>query len=80
MSVLTLSTVQFAPIFGNTVANVNKIHTLIDTIDSDIIVFPELATTGYFFQNEAESSAVAEAFSGDKPVCSQSWNLALATS
>ncbi|MFN8361168.1 MAG: nitrilase-related carbon-nitrogen hydrolase [Candidatus Kapaibacterium sp.] len=65
MSVLTLSTVQYAPIFGDTIANIQKIHHLIDAVSSDIIVFPELATTGYFFQNEAESSAVAEAFTGE---------------
>jgi predicted amidohydrolase len=62
---LTLSTVQFAPIFGDKATNIKTIHNFIDSIDSDIIVFPELCTTGYFFQSHEEALSAAEPFSGE---------------
>lgn len=62
---LTLSTVQFAPIFGDKAANISRINGFIDSLQSDIIVFPELCTTGYFFQNPEEALAVAEPFAGE---------------
>ena len=62
---LTLSTVQFAPIFGDKSANNKRIHSYIDSINSDIIVFPELCTTGYFFQSQVEAISASEPFSGE---------------
>ncbi len=62
---LTLSTVQFAPIFGDKHSNIKTIHDFIDSLQSDIIVFPELCTTGYFFQSSEEAIAAAEPFSGE---------------
>lgn len=62
---LTLSTVQFAPIFGDKAANISKINNFIDHLQSDIIVFPELCTSGYFFQSQEEAIASAEPFLGE---------------
>lgn len=62
---LSLSTIQFAPIFGQKLENISKIHLIIDSLSSDIIVFPELCTTGYFFQNSDEVREVSEPFNGD---------------
>ncbi len=59
-----ISGVQFLPVFGEKEENINKIITYISDINSDIIIFPELSTTGYFFQNEQEVKIVAEKFDG----------------
>jgi predicted amidohydrolase len=60
-----LAAVQFTPTFGDKAGNLKKIHALADTIDADIIIFPELCTTGYFFQTKDESRAEAETTSGE---------------
>lgn len=62
---LTLSTVQFAPIFGDMAANVMSIHATIDSLKSDIIVLPELSTSGYFFQNSQEALEMSIPFDGE---------------
>jgi len=46
---MKLSVVQFSPEFGNKNNNINKLVDYSKSIDSQIIVFPELCTTGYFF-------------------------------
>ncbi len=51
---------QFEPVFGQVDANLKRIsHLLSDTAEA-LIVLPELALTGYFFQDQAEVMAVAE--------------------
>ncbi|MBK9248197.1 MAG: carbon-nitrogen hydrolase [Ignavibacteria bacterium] len=62
---ITLSTVQFAPIFGDKDANILKIHEVIDSLHSNIIIFPELCTTGYFFLNNDEALAASDQFDSD---------------
>ena len=62
---LTLSTIQFAPIFGRKHDNLVKIHQMIDSLESDIIVLPELCTTGYFFQNPQEAFDASDSFDGE---------------
>lgn len=59
-----ISGVQFYPKFGEKENNISKIISFINNIDSDMIIFPELSTTGYFFQNENEVKNIAEEFSG----------------
>ena len=61
---LNLSLVQFNPDFGNISANISRIKNYCATIESDIIVFPELCTTGYFFQNKTETLKLAENSNG----------------
>ena len=64
MKSLTIALVQFEPKFGDLDGNLNRIHKLTEGIDADIIVLPELSTTGYFFLTREESSAVAEPADG----------------
>jgi len=51
---------QFAPEFGAVSANLSKVVTALSGADADIIVLPELAFTGYYFQNRDELTALAE--------------------
>ncbi len=60
-----LSVVQFQPILGDKVSNIERLLGYCRTIDSDVIVFPELSTTGYFFQSRQETSSLAEACKGE---------------
>jgi predicted amidohydrolase len=57
---MKLSLVQFCPEFGNTEANRRKIRTLAESIASDIVVFPELSTSGYFFSSRDEALKFGE--------------------
>jgi len=51
---------QFAPEFGAVSANLSKIVAALSGIDADIIVLPELAFTGYYFQDRDELATLAE--------------------
>jgi len=51
---------QFAPEFGAVSANLSKIVKALDGVDADIIVLPELAFTGYYFQDRDELVTLAE--------------------
>jgi 5-aminopentanamidase len=53
---MRLAVTQFAPAFGDVRSNVHKIAELITTTEADVIVFPELATSGYFFRSTAEAA------------------------
>jgi 5-aminopentanamidase len=62
---LRLSTIQFTPVFGNKTENFKRINDLAERIETDIIVLPELCTTGYFFQTKEESRSYAEGVNGE---------------
>jgi len=51
---------QFAPKFGEVATNLSKIVSAISSAEADIIVLPELAFTGYFFQDRSELAYLAE--------------------
>jgi predicted amidohydrolase len=57
---MRVACVQFAPVFGSLDANTEHIVNHIDHIDADVIVFPELATSGYFHLGHDEVTRVAE--------------------
>jgi predicted amidohydrolase len=61
---MRVACVQFAPVFGNLDANTESIVNHIDQIDSDVIVFPELATSGYFHLGHDEVTRIAEPLGG----------------
>ena len=61
---LRLATVQFTPVFGDKEENFRRIEALSAGIRADIIVYPELCTTGYFFQSREESQRYAEPADG----------------
>ncbi len=67
MTSLRLAVVQFSAQFGEVGANIAALEALLEPVEADIIVLPELCTTGYFFQSRDESARYAEAVDG--PSC-----------
>jgi predicted amidohydrolase len=61
---LTIAVVQFAPRFGQKSGNLERIRRLLQTTRADIIVLPELCTTGYFFLRREEVGRLAETADG----------------
>lgn len=55
---------QFAPKFGQIATNLKQIAAALETVEADLIVLPELATSGYLFLNQKEVEAVAEPIPG----------------
>ena len=64
MKPLTLAVVQFTPEFGEKQQNLARMQELVENVTADIIVFPELCTTGYFFLSREEVAKAAETVSG----------------
>jgi len=60
-----LSIVQFTPVFGDKQHNLDQISKLLDGNDADIIVLPELCTTGYSFLTRQEALDAAEDAAGE---------------
>jgi predicted amidohydrolase len=52
--------VQFRPLFLNVQENLKKLENLLSSVQADLLVLPELATSGYLFKNKQELEAVAE--------------------
>jgi predicted amidohydrolase len=61
---LKLAVVQFTPEFGEKQKNLSRMRELVEDVSAGIIVFPELCTTGYFFQSRAEVAKAAEPVDG----------------
>jgi predicted amidohydrolase len=56
---------QFQPILKNRYANLQKIAFMLSKLEADLVVLPELATSGYVFANQQEVNDVSEdAFTG----------------
>jgi predicted amidohydrolase len=51
---------QFAPQFGEWKANLTKVLTALSDVEADIIVLPELAFSGYLFQDRSELASLAQ--------------------
>lgn len=51
---------QFRPIFGRVHLNRKKVVEKLSTVEADLLVLPELAFTGYHFQDRAEIFPLAE--------------------
>ncbi len=64
MNSLKLAALQFTPEFGQKEKNLSRIKALTDGLEADIIVLPELCTTGYFFLSREEVAEVAEPAEG----------------
>lgn len=60
-----LSAVQFTPSFANKKHNLNQITELLSGTRADIIVLPELCTTGYSFTTKHEALEAAEDAGGE---------------
>lgn len=50
---------QFAPKFGEVGTNLSNVMSALRSAEADIIVLPELAFTGYFFQDRSELASLA---------------------
>jgi len=57
---LNITLVQFTPEFGNPTHNLQQIAGLLERIETDIIILPELCTTGYSFLSGDEALGAAE--------------------
>jgi len=51
---------QFTPTFGEVDANLGRVEALLDGVEADLVVLPELALTGYAFADRAELLSLAE--------------------
>ena len=51
---------QFRPLFGKTELNCKKIISALDNVETDLIVLPELALSGYYFKDKYEALNNAE--------------------
>ncbi|MEJ2656931.1 MAG: nitrilase-related carbon-nitrogen hydrolase [Desulfobacterales bacterium] len=51
---------QFEPKFGEAEVNLAKVLSALCNVDADLIVLPELAFTGYYFQDRLELMSMAE--------------------
>jgi len=56
--------VQFRPKFGDKEYNGSKMIDMASTLDAEVIVFPELANTGYVFKSKEEIVTLAEPYDG----------------
>ncbi|MCC6349181.1 MAG: acyltransferase [Candidatus Eisenbacteria bacterium] len=60
MKTFRVAFAQGRPAFGRTEANLEKGLALAATVDADLVVLPELWSTGYVFSSHAEVAALAE--------------------
>lgn len=61
---ITVGFYQFCPVFGDKRANLQKIADAVEKIEADLLVLPELCTTGYLFTSQAEVNELAEPIPG----------------
>jgi predicted amidohydrolase len=59
---------QFAPRFGDKPYNLGRIEDVLMKSKADLVVLPELCTTGYQFVNQAEAGALCEDIPGGESV------------
>jgi len=52
--------IQFNPVFGDVEENIQKIGRLVESVDADLIVLPELCNTGYLFTSRREVEELSE--------------------
>ena len=52
--------IQFTPLFGETERNLLTIERLVGGLEADLIVLPELCTTGYLFTSRQEAKLLGE--------------------
>jgi predicted amidohydrolase len=64
MSALKLAVVQFTPQFGKKTENLTRMGAMVSDIDADVIVYPELCTSGYLFESRDELDLLAEEADG----------------
>jgi predicted amidohydrolase len=61
---IRIGCVQSNPLFGDTESNLRSFEQFLLGADADLLVFPELALTGYFFSSSVEAKRFAEPIDG----------------
>ncbi len=62
---IRIGCVQMNPVFKNIDANLEKFVQFVSEADADLLIFPELAFTGYFFTSPEEAKKYAETLDGN---------------
>src|SRR3954463_9182136 len=62
---MRIGCVQMNPTLGDIESNLKKFEQFVSDADADLLVFPELALTGYFFTSAAEAKKYAEPLDGN---------------
>ena len=62
---IRVATVQFTPVHGCRQSNIEAIWRLIEPVEADIFILPELCTSGYFFLSREELAPLAEEPGGE---------------
>jgi predicted amidohydrolase len=57
---MIIAALQFCPVFLDLDANLKTIESYLEAVEADLVVLPELCTTGYFFHDRAQLQAAAE--------------------
>lgn len=65
---MNIAIYQFAPAFGDAERNLQKIEQRLQDIEADLVVLPELCTTGYFFASREQVQSMAEPVPGGETV------------
>ena len=65
-NVYKIAAVQLSPVFLSVEASLKKAGMMCESLDADLIVFPELVTSGYAFRSKDDVAAVAEPFPNGK--------------
>ncbi|MBD3285335.1 acyltransferase [candidate division WOR-3 bacterium] len=63
---MKVGVLQFTPVLKDIRTNYQKIEKLTEGADLDLLVLPELCTTGYLYKSTEELMPLAEEFPGDK--------------
>jgi len=53
--------VQFEPVFGDVEGNARRLVELVEPVDADLFVMPELALSGYLFESTDEAEGLSQA-------------------
>jgi predicted amidohydrolase len=62
---MKIALIQFAPRFGEVESNLRAIEEACGGLQADLVVLPELCTTGYQFKDRGELAALAEPTGGE---------------
>jgi len=65
---LKVGVCQYRPVLLDKTANIAKMINMVDGIDADLIVFPELSTSGYVFSDKSQVYSVADSFDDSEMV------------
>jgi predicted amidohydrolase len=57
---MIIAALQFCPAFLDVDANLRTLESHLEAVDADLVVLPELCTTGYFFHDAEQLQSVAE--------------------